>query len=99
MSTDALWRALEVVFDHPNADGETCRAARDELLALEKACQTLADWGVVNEMLKSKEAEVLQCGADYETAPDEDMGLADGKHPELGEGRTPCPGCYPEEYD
>lgn len=44
-------------------------------------------------------AEVLQCGADYEAAPDEDMALADGKHPELGDGRTPCRGCYPEEYD
>lgn len=43
-------------------------------------------------------SEVLQCGADYETTPDEDMGLADGKHPELGDGRTPCRGCYPEEY-
>lgn len=64
MSTAALWKTLEGVFDHPNADGETCRAARDELLALEKACQTLADWGVVNEMLKSKETEV-DAAADY----------------------------------
>ena len=31
MSTKALWKALETAFEHPNADGETCRAARAEL--------------------------------------------------------------------
>lgn len=37
MSTKALWKALETAFDHPNADGDTCRAARAELEATEKA--------------------------------------------------------------
>lgn len=41
MSTKALWKALEAAFDHPNADGEVCRAARDELEAIEQACR---DW-------------------------------------------------------
>lgn len=58
MSTTALWKLLEVAFDHPNADGALCRAARDELVEIEEACQTLADWGVVHELLQSKEPEV-----------------------------------------
>lgn len=58
MSTKALWKVLEAAFDHPNADGALCRAERDELVEIEEACQTLADWGVVHELLKSKEPEV-----------------------------------------
>lgn len=35
MSTRALWKVLEAAFDHPNADGDVCRAAREELEAIE----------------------------------------------------------------
>lgn len=42
MSTRALWKVLEAAFDHPNADGDVCRAAREELEAIEKAAVFLA---------------------------------------------------------
>jgi hypothetical protein len=67
MSTKAIREALdwlENYLGHEPEAQEARRAARDELLALEKACQTLADWGVVNELLKSKEPEV-DAAADY----------------------------------
>jgi len=35
VSTKALWKALETAFEHPNADGETVRAARAELEGLD----------------------------------------------------------------
>lgn len=52
MSTKALWKTLEMAFEHPNADGDVCRAARDELKAIEQAARfitALAPAEVVRE--------------------------------------------------
>lgn len=44
------------------------------------------------------EEEQTACGALVEAIPDGDLSLSDGRHPvEYGEGRVPCPTCYPNE--
>lgn len=64
MSTDKMHSLLRRLRGGGRPQTEDVSDAMKELEALEKACQTLADWGVVNELLKSKEPEV-DAAADY----------------------------------
>lgn len=58
MSTRALWKVLEAAFDHPNADGDVCRAARDELQAIEKAARVLSADATIHAIESKDEGAV-----------------------------------------
>lgn len=63
MNVQSARAALEAAFDHPNADGDVCRKARDELLVLEQEVTLLR-------------AQVEALGLELQKAREEALGEA-----------------------